>query len=48
MWNNIVARPISIPQTQVIVYGMELTGETPKFDFTEIATPSVIMRKPPM
>ena len=30
-----VALPISISQTQVIVYGMELTGDTPRFDFTE-------------
>ena len=27
-------------------YGIELTGETPKFDLTEIAMPAVIINKP--
>ena len=43
----IVAIPRSIPQTTVIVYGIELIGVTPKSDFTDITTPSVITIKPP-
>ena len=31
---------------QVIVYGIELTGETPRFDFTETAIPIVIIKSP--
>ncbi len=29
-------------------YGIELTGETPRFDFTDIETPSVIIKSPAM
>ena len=45
MWNIIVALPISTPHMQVIVYGIELTGETPRFDFTETAIPIVILKR---
>ena len=31
---------------QVIVYGIELTGETPRSDFTDIDIPSVIIKSP--
>lgn len=31
---------------QVIVYGIELTGDTPRFDFTESAIPIVIIKRP--
>ena len=34
-----LALPISMPQTQVMVYGIELTGETPKLDLTDRAMP---------
>ena len=30
------------------IYGIELTGETPRFDFTDIETPSVIIKSPAM
>jgi hypothetical protein len=46
MWNMIVALPISMPHMQVIVYGIELTGDTPRFDFTESAIPIVIIKRP--
>ena len=46
MWNIMVALPISIPHTQVIVYGIELTGETPRLDFTDMDTPNVIINSP--
>lgn len=35
-----VATPISMPQTQVMVYGMELTGDTPRLDLTDSAADS--------
>lgn len=41
-----VALPISMPHTQVMVYGIELTGDTPRSDLTEMAIPSVMMRNP--
>ncbi|MBQ2000142.1 MAG: hypothetical protein II220_11795 [Spirochaetales bacterium] len=41
-----MALPISIPHTQVIVYGSELNGETPKSDFTDIEIPIVKMNNP--
>ena len=44
--NTIVATPKSIPVTHVIVYGIELIGDTPKLDLTERATPSVIIMSP--
>jgi hypothetical protein len=43
----IVAIPRSMPVTTVIVYGIELIGVTPRSDFTETATPNVIIKKPP-
>lgn len=41
-----VAFPISSPVIQVMVYGIELTGDTPRFDFTDMETPSVIKNNP--
>ena len=41
-----VAFPISIPHMQVIVYGIELTGDTPRLDFTDKAIPIVIAKSP--
>ena len=41
-----VALPISMPQTQVMVYGIELTGETPKLDLTDRAMPMVMTKRP--
>ena len=46
-WKMTVATPISIPQTQVMVYGMELTGDTPRLDLTDSAMPIVMTKKPP-
>ena len=46
MWNRMVALPISMPQTQVMVYGIELTGETPKLDLTDRAMPMVMTKRP--
>ncbi len=45
-WKTTVARPISSPVRQVIVYGIELTGETPRSDFTDSAIPSVMTNSP--
>lgn len=42
----IVAFPISIPHTHVIVYGIELTGDTPRLDLTDNAIPIVIINSP--
>ena len=41
-----VETPRSIPDTNVIVYGIELMGETPSADFTDTATPTVIIINP--
>lgn len=46
-WKMTVATPISMPQTQVMVYGMELTGDTPRWDLTDSAMPIVMTKKPP-
>ena len=46
-WKMTVATPISMPQTQVMVYGMELTGDTPRLDLTDSAMPIVMTKKPP-
>jgi hypothetical protein len=41
-----VALPISIPHTTVMVYGIELIGDTPKLDLTDSEIPIVMIKRP--